>query len=423
MEIAKLSVIYLLFLAVFALNASAQYITPDVDVISGLKISNTTYYTPYPAEPGQYFDLYVRVQAVVGSGSIQGVSCELEPTFPFSIDSGDETEYAIGTLASYQEALMKFKIRVDQNAVTGTNNLKMTCSVQGYADKTVNLPIYVQAQDAIIQVSRVISSPAKFNPNEVGTVTLQLDNIASISLKDVTIKLDLSGETIPFAPINETTEKRIALIEAGKSANVTFNVIASSDATAKTYKIPITLNYHDALGESYSKETITSLQIGTEQNIMMVHDQAVIVRNGSKNMVAISIINKALSKVTFMTATIGESPEGAYTILSPKVYYVGDINSDDSETAEFELFIETDKNSMGVPITIAYKDEVGNSYTETQDVNVNVFSRDDAIKYGYEKAMATDPLMIGVFAVIVIYIAYKYVLPRFRKKKRSEFNE
>ncbi len=423
MENARLSLMYLMFFAIFALNSSAQYVTPDIDVISGLKISNTTYYTPYPVEPDQYFDLYVRVQAVVGSGSIQGVSCKLEPTFPFSIDNGETTEYEIGTLASYQEALMKFKIRVDQNAVTGTNNLKMTCSVLGYADKTVNLPIYVQAQDAIIQVSKVFSSPTKFNPSEVGTVTLQLDNIASISLKDITVNLDLSGTDIPFAPINETTEKRIALIEAGRSANVTFNIIAFPDAVANTYKIPITLNYHDALGKNYSKETLTSFQIETEQNIMMVHDQTTIVKNGSKNIVAISIINKAMSKVTFMTATIGESPENAYTVLSPTVYYIGDINSDDSETAEFELFVDTNENRMTVPITIEYRDGVGNSYTETQNVNVNVFSKDDAIKYGYEKAMAIDPLLIGIFAVIVIYVAYKYVLPRFRKKKKTEFSE
>jgi len=425
--IVKLQSVFAVF-AIFAMAmfvmadiSTAQYIKPEQNVISGLYISNATYYSPYPAEPGKYFDLYVRLQSVIAKGSLNNVSCWVEPSYPFSIDQSDQSRFDVGNLATYQEVLLKFKVRVDDKAVTGSNDLVLVCSADGKQQST-KLPIYIQAHDAVLQITNVESTPSIFEPNKVGEVTLTLDNLASVTLKDITVKLGIENENIPFAPVNETNEKRIQLIESGKETKITFNLIALSNAVAGTYKIPVTITYYDMLGKSYTKNAIIGLQIKTQPDLLVVHDQTTIVKNNAKSIVPISIVNRGQSKVTFVTAELLEPREG-FTLLGPNVYYVGGINSDDSQTAEYEIFVNTTEKYIMIPLKIIYKDELENYYEQVENVKVNVFSKEDAIKYGYEKPVATDPLILGIGGIIVLYLLYKFVWKKFRKKKKTEFNE
>ncbi len=412
-----------LFLIQFIFLLAAQgTINPNVANIAGVRISDWAYYYPYPAEPGRYIDVYIKVQSAVET-TIENLTCYLDPKYPFSIDNVDDGIYRLGNFKKNDVALMKFKVRISENAVTGTNKLKVTCKISGYQEETAELPIYIQSQDAVLMIKNVKSQPVELKPNQIGTVNLQLENLAGASLKDITVKLDLTGQDIPFVPVNETTEKRIPLIEAGKIVNVTFTIKSISDAAAKSYKIPVTLTYYDMLGKAYSKSTIISLDVNTEPALLALHDQTTIVRNNAKTMVPISIINRGESKIAFTTVYFMADSSSEYTLLSPDTYYIGDINSDDSEVAEFELYINTTNKKITLPIKIVYKDAIGNVYEQKENVEVNVFSKEDAIKYGYDKVTATDPVILITAAFVLLYLVYKFVLPRFRKKKKTEFNE
>lgn len=423
MEKMNSIVLAVLFVIGFAYLGYAQAVTtPSISNIGGLRISGGVYYYPYPAEPGRYVDVYVKAESAVEK-TVQNVTCYLDPKFPFSIDEPSDRVYNLGSLQSGSIVLMKFKVRISENAVTGTNKLNIVCTMSGYKSETAELPIYIQSQDAVISIKNVVSQPSEFKPNENGKVTLELENLAGSSLKDITIKLDLSSQDIPFVPVNETTEKRITLLEAGKSTNVTFAIKSVSDAAAKSYKIPVTMTYYDMLGKSYSKSTIISLDVNTEPALLALHDQATIVRNNARNTIPISIINRGESKIAFTTVKFMVDSNSDYTLLSPDTYYIGDINSDDSETAEFEVYVNTTSKKIELPIKIIYKDAVGNVYEQQENVNVNVFSKEDALKYGYDKVTATDPLILVVIGFIVFYLAYKFIWPRFKKKKKTEFNE
>jgi hypothetical protein len=176
------------------------------------------------------------------------------------------------------------------------------------------------------------------------------------------------------------------------------------------------------LGKSYTKNAIIGLQIKTQPDLLVVHDQTTIVKNNAKSIVPIYIVNRGQSKVTFVTAELLEPHEG-FTLLGPNVYYVGGINSDDSQAAEYEIFVNTTEKYIMIPLKITYKDELENYYEQVENVKVNVFSKEDAIKYGYEKPVATDPLILGIGGIIVLYLLYRFVWQKFRKKKKTEFNE
>jgi len=386
-------------------------------VINAISIRNTTFYDPYPAEPGSYIDLLVRAQYLGTVNSAEEVFCGVSPAFPFTTEPGDVSVINVGTLAPYEEVTLKYRVRIDANALQGENELKFGCRFKGFDWAYTDLPVFVQAQDAIISIENIISSPSEFSPGQSGTVKIIIKNIGPVLLKDISVKLDLSSETLPFAPIGSTTEKRINSLNSGQSLDVEFSVVSDPNAAVGIYKLPIELRYRDSLNKNYSKDALTSLSIRTLPEVFIVHEQIDIIRNGTKNSVTASIVNRGLSKIKFMTATLGDSESGDYVILSPPSVYVGDINSDDSETAQFDLFINTTKQSILIPLSVEFKDESGNNYTVSEMISIRVFTEEEAVRYGFENAVTTDPLLLGVIAIIGIYVLYRVY--RFATKRKS----
>ncbi|MCS7109615.1 MAG: hypothetical protein NZ903_02350 [Candidatus Micrarchaeota archaeon] len=413
----------ILFILLFMSFLNAQMtIKPDVTSISGVKISEGAYYYPYPAEPGRYVDIYVKVQSMV-EGKIENLTCYLDAKYPFSIDNFEDGIYNLGSFNRNDIALMKFKVRISENAVTGINKLRIICKMEGYQQESAELPIYIQSHESVIMITKVTSNPDQFKPNEIGSLAVEIENLATNYVKDITIRLDLTSPDIPFVPVNETPEKRIPFLEKGEKKLILFSIKSTSEAKAKTYKIPLTLTYYDPLGKAYTKSTIISLNVNTEPELLAVHDQTAIVRNNARNVIPISIINRGESKIAFTTVLLAEDWSEDYTVLSPTTYYIGDINSDDSEIAEFELYINTTKNKIEIPIKIIYKDAIGNIYEQKENVEVKVFSKEDALRYGYDKVTPIDPIIIIAAAFVILYLLYRFVLPTLRKKKKTEFNE
>jgi len=413
----RLSVLFIAILSSCIFAAGSSAVSSGSALIGTFLISDQSLYSPYPVEPGKYMDLWLRVQYRGDKVNAENVTCVIETKYPFSFDPGDSAEKEIGTLAPFQEVLLKYKLRVDESAVQGSNKLIFKCKSLSSEWIGTELSFYVQTHEAVLSVERVESNPEKFQPGERGNVNLYIQNLADNTLKDISVKLDLSGTDIPFAPVNSTIEKRIESIGAKNSSILTFNVIALQDATSKTYKIPLTMIYSDDLGRNYTKSTIIALTVQAKQpDILVTQEQTIYIKNEMKNSVTISIVNKGTTQIKFITAELG-SGEG-YQILSPRQIYVGSIPSDDSETAEYDLFINSSLPQIQLPINITFSDVEGNKYSMQKTVEIKVYSREAALKLGIDKSVvATDPLILGLIAIIAIYIIYRIIKFLFFRKK------
>ena len=83
---------------------------------------------PDPAEPGSYVDVRLKFENR-GSGASDEITVELIPEFPFSFDTGEDGIEYLGTVHGKQVdalgAIVKYKVRVDADAVEGDNELKV----------------------------------------------------------------------------------------------------------------------------------------------------------------------------------------------------------------------------------------------------------------------------------------------------------
>ena len=96
----------------------------DFDVIS---ISDSSIleiqslkYEPYPANPGEYIDLWILINKG-GSGS-SDVIFELIPEYPYSLDSNEDTVRSFNSVYG-ESILLEYKIRIDEDAVEGVNKI------------------------------------------------------------------------------------------------------------------------------------------------------------------------------------------------------------------------------------------------------------------------------------------------------------
>ena len=373
--------------------------------LAGVTVSDETYYEPHPGEPGGYIDLWITVTNKMME-TATNVICEIDPEFPFSIDPTSEPERDIGNINSLSSMVLKYKIRIDVDAVEGENDLRFRCRSGSVDYQNVDLPIYIQTHDAIIDVEKVESVPQKFKPGETGRLDIYLKNLADSLLMDITIELNLSSNDIPFAPINSTIKKRIKNIGSGEEAITSFGIISYTDAESGVYKIPLEITYSDEVGADYSDNTIVSLTVFTPPDIMIILEDFDVYTKNTTGKVSIEVINKGDSDVKFLTIELEKN--GDYEILSTSKIYSGKIKSDSAETVNFDLYIKNE-GEITLPVTVSYQDEESNYYTKTEKVKLKIYSSEEGVLYKLIEEKTTDPILLGIAALIGLWILYKIV--------------
>ncbi len=377
----------------------------------------STIYEPYPAEPGKYIDLYVKVENL-GTRAATDSTFELMPKYPFSLDSEADAIKNFGRIEPSQPVLLKYKVRVDKNAVSGNSSidLRYRTGKEGMWF-TISFDIYVKSRDTILSIENVESTPDEIVAGSKATVEFTLKNLANTQVKDISLKLDLSASTTPFAPVDSTTEKRIEKLEPGEEESVMFHIISEASAEPKVYKIPLTLGYSDESGNTYTKTDIIGLLISSDPELDVYMEESDTFQGGTKGSIIVSISNRGATEAKFVSIILAQSEN--YEIIGPDRTYIGNLDSDDFDTAEFKLYVDESLNNTKIPITVTvkHKDAYNDEHIEEFELELPIYSRDDLIRLGeIEADSGSNTVVYAIVAIIVLYILYRLF---FRRKKRS----
>jgi hypothetical protein len=130
------------------------------------------------------------------------------------------------------------------------------------------------------------------------------------------------------------------------------------------------------------------------------------------------MINSGLADVKFVYI-IAKDVEGI-KFLSEKEQYLGDIDSDDFDNAEYQIYIDSEASeSISLPIILKFKDPTNKEFEEEKNVIIKIYSLQEAQKLGLVAKPNYIPYVIGV-GVVVIYIIYRILKKRKLKKKKRE---
>jgi hypothetical protein len=249
-------------------------------------------------------------------------------------------------------------------------------------------------------------------------------------MKDVNVKLDLGlssiqavtgqeaallYEALPFAPTTSSNEKRVVALKPGQSVDVTYDLTVYPDATSRVYKLPVMVTYKDELDNEYSKEEIIGIVVGAEPDIYVVIDSTDLIAGKKTGTVSFKFVNKGVTDIKFLDVLLDETEQ--YQIVSADEEYIGNIDSDDYDSVDFDLYLmnNVDAKSNGVldfPLHIEFKD--ANNIDYKKDVTLQY-----RINTAEQKGQSQSRSGIIIVVVIIVMLVAWFVYRRWDKRRKA----
>ncbi len=380
----------------FISGYAGRTIYPNVD-ISKLR------YEPYPVKPGDYFDLWLEIQNTGEEPATNFVMTFVE-NYPFFLDPSEKPTREFSEIGGGQVAVVKYKVRVDESAVEEAGDLKVRFKYDGKASEEQTLNIDIQTVSPVFMIETE-TTPERLKQGELGTLKVSLSNTMSSVMRDITLKLDL--DDLPFTPVGSSTERKIGSIASGSKGDVEFSIMPSPKAASGVYKIPVSIDYYDKSGTSYTKDDTIGVLVDDDAEFQLNLEDSEVFMNGDSGKVVVSISNIAESDVKFLSIELLDSDY--YKVLTNPRIYIGNLEADDYETAEFNLFIRKSKRGK-VPLNflISYKDPFNQAHTNTKLVGLPIYNYFQATSYGLiEKKTSIINILLSLLFLLFIYRTYK----------------
>ncbi|MCH8003253.1 MAG: hypothetical protein IH934_01370 [Nanoarchaeota archaeon] len=371
---------------------------------------------PDPAEPGKYVDVRIKFDNN-GTGEARDVDVEILPEYPLSLDPGRHAVRNIGILQSRQKGdvgvIVKYKLRVDKNAVEGENELRVRYRIdKGVWIKLEEFFVDIQTHDAILAVDSVSLDKKTLEPGSSGNIKIMLSNKADSVLKDIKVTLDIDKSL--FVPLGSTNEKSIYQIDAKEDYEFNFKILANPEAESGVYQVPLKIAYSDELGKGYVTNGTIGIVIGAIPDLSVTLDDSDIYEAGKSGEIVIKVVNKGVINIKFVNMKLLSSED--YRILSNEDKYLGNIESDDFETAEFKLFVDkTRSKQITLPLVLEYKDANNNDFSDKIELKLNLYTASEAKKLGLKQGNR----FMGALIIIVIVVAGLWYYRKRRKMRKK----
>ncbi|MFC1801201.1 COG1361 S-layer family protein [Nanoarchaeota archaeon] len=372
---------------------------------------------PDPVRPGEIVEVRFKIENS-GAETTDDVFIEIVPSFPFTIYSGDSL-INVGKMGAGQTGadavIVKFKLKVDEDAIEGDNDIGIRVGVGGESWKTYTngeFQIKVETPDAILGVDEVYTKPATIVPGQDAKLYIKLTNAADSLLRNIKVQLDLDDLTV--VPLDSSDEKSVYQIGAGEEEWVVFNLVAEPDTESKIYKLPIILTYYDVAGNMYTKESTIGLKIGDDPELLLYVSEADIYSEGQTGTVTITMANHGLANIKLLKMTL--MPSDNYEIISAGEVYIGDVDSDDIESQEFDIYIKEGGDLIDLPVKLEFRDANNKKIEQTYDVSLKLFSSREAKRYG----LTTSSSLVWIILIVILGGVGYFFYRRYKRKKKKK---
>jgi len=321
---------------------------------------------PDPVEPGDYVDVRFRVENT-GTDSIDNMKLEFIPRYPFTLYEGNAIK-DLGSIDSYQTGddayIIKYRLKVSEGAISGDNAISMKYTFDDWTTvfEVNDFMIDINEYEPIVELVSAITTPEVAVPGEDIELKLKVKSLTNAEIRDVKLSLDLEDTTTRtyyFAPIGSTNEQIIETIKANQEKEVIFTLATSPDTPIDVEKIPITMTYLDDEGNSYTKNYLIGIKTYEEPAYILALEDKTIYKELQKGTVTFSVANVGKASLNYLSVELVEQPL-YYKLLGTNKNYVGNLDSDDFDTAEFEIYSEdSEASKLPLKVILTYKDDYG----------------------------------------------------------------
>jgi len=395
----KLVIAIVLALLVLATGVAAELIT------SGSSLDPTLLnYQPVPTHPGDQVDVWIQITNNGGSASKAGTVTIIE-SGPFKPEGDAERMKTFQPIPGQESLLVKFRIRVDKDASIGENALVVRVQEQGssgWIEKRLN--ISVEGRASTLSIESAATTPGRIPPGEEATLSFQIKNVGQTKLRNVKVTLDLTG--LSLTTVGGSTSKTIAQIGADETTTFSFSLLAYPEATAQATRVPVTLTYQDEQGNEQNQSESVGLVIGSAPELRVYLESTTLTKESPQGEIVVKFVNRGLSEIKLLEMEL-VSNDAVGTVAESPVVYVGNIDSDDYESAD--LTVKATEDEFILPLRVKYRDALNKEYTDEINLPVTLQSKNSHSSF--------PSWMVWLLIIVLAAAAVWYW--RFRSKKRK----
>jgi len=364
---------------------------------------------PDPVEPGEYVELRWKLENT-GDEDIFNSVASIKPKYPFLFDSEDDRVITIRKLSAELERdkafSLKFRARVDENAIQGEYELELEYSLGGAAKLIDKVTVDVESRQVTLVVAGVEITPETPKPGEQFDLEIRLKNLGTARIDNTKVKLDLEGTS--FTTLASSSEQVITRLSGNSEAVLQYRLISAPDASSEVHKIPLIITYYDKFSKEYTLTSQFGLILDAPPDYLMTLENSEVYVPKTTGRVVVSFSNIGVSDINFVTTEL--LPSEDYEIISNPVVYLGNLESDDFETAEYVVYPKKE-GILQLKIRATFKDSFNKEYEEFIDIPLPIYSQQRAQQLGLVKKKSQ--VWIVLLLIVAGVIAYFY-----RKKKR-----
>jgi|SRR3989339_1218218 len=246
---------------------------------------------------------------------------------------------------------------------------------------------------------------AKYDPfpaeaGKLVRVWFKAENTGSEAVRNATFILE---PEYPFSLPNNDSVKNYGRIGGGSDILVEYTLLVDNQAAKGNAELILKYN----LGGEGVYEKNFSVNVGTESeraelNALYVDLDPKAYPGGTSRLV-VDIVNTDKG-TAFFTIVKAESD---VTIIERNELFIGTLEGDDSDSADFDLEIKdgVEPGTYPVKITMVYKDEDSNVYESSSNVEINVVSVSEA------KVVESTPAWMYIVFIIFLLIIIRLAIP------------
>ena len=200
-------------------------------------------------------------------------------------------------------------------------------------------------------------------------------------------------------------ERKIRQLAPTAKAMLTYDMIANPESELKVYKVPLLVTYYDRLGIKYSKNNTIGITVYAKPEYNIDLENSEVFTKGQTGEITLSISNKGNSDIKFFNIEL--LPSNGYAIISNPRIYVGNLDSDDFETATYKINSKSSK-PIKLDLKANYKDEYNNDFSDNISISMPLYSIYQAKNLGLAKrSYFWLEIISGIIVLIFVYKLYK----------------
>ncbi len=309
---------------------AASSTTGNTDSTRGVSLSLVNQ-NPDPALSGNTVDVKIAI-ANTGGLSIQSLNVAFIPSYPFAVVSGVDTVQTIDALQGYQGsqdsgdvAILKYTVAINKDAPAGTYDLqfKYWTTDGSIVEVTQSVSISITGSNnvEIIHIDKSI-----LVPGNQSTVIFTINNVGASPLRNLKFSWDNTEHVV--LPVGSDNTRYIKYLDVGDHADVSYDVIADTSATAGLYLLNLHLSYDDVLtGATKNITTSAGVYVGGGTDF----DVAFTGNTGGQ--LSLTVANVGSNPARAVAITLPAQP--GWTVTGPSSTIIGNLNNGDYTVAAF----------------------------------------------------------------------------------------